>query len=62
MWSQYERLAGGCIQMHKRPLHYIYSSQGSTATVLSEWTKWAGHAAHIKETRSAYTIFIEMPG
>ena len=43
--------------MHKKRLHCVHSSPSSTATVLSEWTKWAGRAAHIKETRIAYKVF-----
>jgi len=56
-----EKEVEGCRKLHNEELHNFYSSPNIIRVIKSGSMKWTMHAAHMRETRNAYTILIGKP-
>jgi hypothetical protein len=53
-----EEVAGGWRRLHNEELHNLYASQNIIRVIKPRRMRWAGHVAHMVETRNADNILI----
>ena len=51
-----EEITGECRKLHNAELHALYSSHNIIRNLKSRQLRWAGHVAHMEQSRNAYRV------
>ncbi|KAJ4440692.1 hypothetical protein ANN_08840, partial [Periplaneta americana] len=56
-----DEVAGEWRKLHNAELHALYSSPDLIRNIKSRRLRWAGHVAHMAESRNAYSVLVGRP-
>ncbi|KAJ4431501.1 hypothetical protein ANN_20099 [Periplaneta americana] len=56
-----DEITGEWRKLHNAELHALYSSPGIIRNIKSRRLRWAGHVAHMGESRNAYRVLVGRP-
>ncbi|KAJ4425827.1 hypothetical protein ANN_27453 [Periplaneta americana] len=56
-----DEITGECRKLHNTELHALYSSPDMIRNVKSRRLRWAGHVAHMGESRNTYRVLVGRP-
>ncbi|KAJ4442509.1 hypothetical protein ANN_04096 [Periplaneta americana] len=56
-----DEITGGWRKLHNTELHALYSSPDIIRNIKSRRFRWAGHVAHMDESRNAYRVLVGRP-
>ncbi|KAJ4451539.1 hypothetical protein ANN_03004 [Periplaneta americana] len=61
IWAKRDEVTGEWRKLHNAELHALYSSPDIIRNIKSRHLRWAGHAAHMGESRNAYRVLVGRP-
>ena len=56
-----DEITGQWRKLHNAELHALYSSPDINRNLKSRRLRWAGHVAHMEQSRNAYSVLVGKP-
>jgi hypothetical protein len=57
-----KKVMGGWRKLHNEKLHNLYISPSIIRVISSRRMNWVGYAAHMRELKNVYKLFVGKPG